>query len=169
MEIPVLRWWRHRNLRARLTVATTAGLALALLAAGIALRGTLRSSLTRGLDETARQEAQAVVALEAARPLPDPVPVVGGAITVQVLSSQGQIVNASYGADRLIPLLPPAQARANARDGRAMLLDGRPLGIPYLLGVVAVPGPHGQTVVAAIDSDQVGASVAALTRALIVG
>ena len=54
------------------------------------------------------------------------VPVVAGTLTVQVLGPGGRIVDASPGADRLVPLLPPAQAAEAAMTGRAVLLDGRP-------------------------------------------
>ena len=41
------RWWRRRSLRARLTIITTAGLAVALVVAAMLLRVTLRASLDR--------------------------------------------------------------------------------------------------------------------------
>jgi len=163
------RWWRRLSLRARLTTATTAGLALALAAAALLLHSTLRSSLIHGLDSTARQGARGVAALADAHHLPNPVPVATGTLTIQVLDSSGRILHASPGADRLVPLLPPPQAAANARDGRAVLLDGRPFGIPSRLWVVAVPAAGGQTVLAAVDFDQVDRSAATLTRALQVG
>src|SRR5215467_458928 len=162
-------WWRRRSLQARLTMATTAGLAIALLAGAMLLRGTLRESLQNGLDNTARQGAREVAVLADANRLPDPVPVAAGTLTVQVLAPDGRITHASPGADRLVPLLPPQQARADARDGRAVLLDGRPFGIPYLLRVVAVAGRHGETVLAGVDFQTVNSSATALGRALIVG
>src|SRR5690348_14486944 len=121
-------------------MTTTVGLAVALVAGAMLLRGTLQATLTRGVDNTARQGGQEVVALiNGNQPPPDPVPVVAGTLTVQVLSADGRIVNASPGADRYVPLLSPAQAASLARTGRAMLLDGRPFDIPYLMRVVAVP------------------------------
>ncbi len=166
---PAPSWWRRRSLRARLTVATTAGLAIALLCGAMLLRSTLRESLVRGLDSTARQGAREVAALADKHHLPDPVPVAAGTITLQVLNQEGRIIDASPGADRLVPLLPPSEAAADAGSGRAVLLDGRPFGIPYLLRVVAVPADHGQTVLAAVDFQQVNGSVVTLTRALQVG
>jgi signal transduction histidine kinase len=166
--MPAPRWWRRRSLRARLTVTTTAGLALALLAAALLLRGALHASLTRSVDGTARQGAREVAALADAHRLPDPVSV-AGTLTVQVLNARGRIVDASPLADRLVPLLPPSQAAANARTGRAVLMDGRPFDIPYLVRVVAVPARDGEVVIAAVDFDQVNDSVAVLTRGLLVG
>jgi len=168
--LSVPRWWRRRSLRARVTVTTTVGLAVALVAAAMLLRSELRASLTSGVDSTARQGAREVAALaNSNRPLPNPVPVVAGTLTVQVLGPGGRIVDASPTADRLVPLLPPAQAAAAARNGRATLLDGRPFGIPYLMRVVAVPASGHEIVLSAAAYSQVDDSMMALTRALLVG
>jgi signal transduction histidine kinase len=166
---PVAAWWRRRSLRARLTVITTAGLAVALLAGAALLHVTLRDSLTRGLEGTARQAGRQVAALADAHRLPATVPVAAGTLTVQVLNGRGVIVSASPGADRLVPLLAPVQAHAAARTGEPVLIDGRPFGIPYRLLVVAVAASGGQTVLAAVDFAQVRASVVTLTRALTIG
>jgi signal transduction histidine kinase len=170
VNLSVSRWWRRRSLRARLTVITTAGLAVALVAGALLLHATLRASLIRGVDSTARQSAQQVAALDDAHRLPDYVPVAAGApVTVQVLDPRGNIVKASPNADRLVPLLPRVQAVAAARTGRAITLDGRPLDIPYLMRVVAVRTRGGDIVIAGVAFDQVTASVVAVTRALFVG
>ena len=163
------RWWRRRSLRARVTLASTAGLALALALAAVLLSGALRVSLIRSLDNSARQGAREVAALADAHQLPDPVPVVPGTITVQVLSSNGRIVNVSPDADRLVPLLPPAVAAANARDGRAVFLNGRPYGLPDTVRVATAATTGGGTVIAAVAYNQVGESLATLTRALLIG
>ena len=102
--LSVPRWWRRRSLRARVTVTTTVGLAVALVAAAMLLRSELRATLTSGVDSTARQGAREVAALaNSNRPLPNPVPVVAGTLTVQVLGPGGRIVDASPTADRLVP------------------------------------------------------------------
>jgi signal transduction histidine kinase len=148
---------------------TTVGLAVALVAGAMLLRGTLQASLTRGVDNTARQGGQEIVALiNGNRPPPDPLPVVAGTLTIQVLGPHGRVVDASPGADRMVPLLPPAQAATLARTGRAVLRDGRPFGIPYLMRVVAVPANGGQTVISAAAYTEVRDSMTALGRALIV-
>ena len=163
------RWWRRRSLRARVTLASTAGLAVALFAVALLLRAELRASLSDGLDNTARQGAREVAALADAHRLPDPVPVAAGTITVQVLNTEGRIIDASPGADLLVPLLPADEAAANARAGRAVVLAGPPYGLPSQVRVVTVATRGGDTVIAAVASDQVGDSVAALTRALLIG
>ena len=169
MTFSVSRWWRRRSLRARVTMATTVGLAVALLGGALLLRHALLASLTREVDGTARQGGQEVAALADGNRLPDPVPVVAGTLTVQVLGPGHRIVDASPGADRLVPLLPPAQAAAAARTGRAVLLDGRPFGIPQEMRVVAVPASGGRIVLSAAAYSEVRDSTVALSRALIVG
>jgi signal transduction histidine kinase len=165
--ISVPSWWRRRSLRARLTIVTTAGLAVALVVAAAAVWVILFSSLIHGLDNNARQGAQQVAALADAHRLPSPVPVAGSGVTIQVLDSSGRIVDASPTADRLVPLLPPAQASANARSGRAVLLNGRPYGIPSELRVVAVRAPRtGYTIIAAVSFSSAIDSVKALSHAL---
>jgi signal transduction histidine kinase len=163
------RWWRRRSLRARVTLAATAGLALALFGVALLLRAELRTSLSNGLDNTARQGAREVAALADAHRLPDPVPVAEGTITVQVLNARGRIVDASPGADLLVPLLPPGQAAANARTGRALVMAGPPRGLPGEIRVVTVATGGGETVIAAVAADQERNTVAALTRALLIG
>jgi len=162
-------WWRRRSLRARVTLASTAGLALALAAAALLLSSALRLSLIRGLDNSARQGAREVAALADAHRLPDPVPVVPGTITVQVLDARGRIVDVSPDADRLVALLPRAVAAANARDGRAVFLNGRPFGLPDTVRVATAATRGGGIVIAAVAYDQVGDSLATLARALIIG
>ena len=163
------RWWRRRSLRARLTLITSAGLALALTAAAVLLVNALRVSLIRGLDDSARQSALEVAALIDQNRLPDPVPVAPGTITIQVLDAQGRITDVSPGADRLVPMLPPAQAAAAARTGQARMLPGPPLGLPSLLRVVAVAASGHQVVIAAVSYTQASDSLATLAKALIIG
>ena len=163
------RWWRRRSLRARLTLVTSAGLALALAAAAVLLVNALRVALISGLDDSARQGAVEVAALIDQNRLPNPVPVAPGTLTIQVLDAQGRITDVSPGADRLVPMLPPAQAQAAARTGQARMLPGPPLGLPSLLRVVAVGASGHQVVIAAVSYAQASDSLATLARALIIG
>jgi signal transduction histidine kinase len=162
-------WWRRRSLRARLTLITSAGLALALAGAAVLLVNALRLSLVRGLDDSARQGAVEVAALIDQDRLPDPVPVGSGTITIQVLNAQGRITDVSPGADRLVPLLPPAQAREAARTGQGRMLAGGPLDMPAPLRVVAVGANDGQVVLAAVSFAQASDSITTLARALLIG
>jgi signal transduction histidine kinase len=162
-------WWRRRGLRARLTLAAAAGLALALAVGAVLVVNVLKASLTRGLDDTARQGAREVAALADAHRLPDPVPVADSTLTIQVLNARGRIIHASPGADRLVPLLSPAVAAASARSGRAWLLAGAPYGIMAPLRVVAVPASGHQIVIAAVSYAQVSGSVATMVQATLIG
>ncbi len=163
------RWWRRRSLRARLTLVTSAGLALALAAAAVLLVGALRVALIHGLDDSARQGAVEVAALIDQNRLPNPVPVASGTLTIQVLDAQGRITDVSPGADRLVPMLAPAVAQAAARTGQGRMLAGPPLGLPSLLRVVAVPASGHQVVIAAVSYTPAGDSLATVARALIIG
>jgi signal transduction histidine kinase len=162
-------WWRRRSLRARLTMVTSAGLAVALALAAVLLASALRLALIDGLDVSARQGAVEVATLLNQGRLPSPVPVPPDTVTVQVLNSRGLIVNTSPGADRLVPMLPPAQARQAARTGQAAMLAGPPLGLPSVLRVVAVPARGQHVVIAAVSFASARDSLATLARALFIG
>ena len=162
-------WWRRRSLRARLTLTAAAGLAVALAGVAVLLVSTLGVTLDRGLDNSARQTGREVAALVDANRLPNPVPVAAGTAVVQVIDAHGRIVAASAGADRLVPLLPPAQAAMAARTQTGILLDGRPYGLPESLRVAAVPGRRGETVIAAVSYDTVHDTLATVARALVFG
>jgi signal transduction histidine kinase len=163
------RWWWRRSLRARLTLVSSAGLALALAAAAVLLLNALRVSLVRGLDDSARQGAVEVAALIDENRLPDPVPVASATLTIQVLDARGRITDVSPGADRLVPLLPQAQAKAAARTGQARMLAGAPLGMPSPLRVVAAGASGGQVVIAGVSYAQASDSLTTLVKALLIG
>jgi len=169
MASGVAGWWRRRSLRARLTLATSAGLALALALAAVLLVNALRASLIRGLDLSARQGAVEVAALIDQNRLPSPVPVAPGTLTIQVLNGSGRITNVSPGADRLVPMLPAAQAEAAARSGQARTLAGPPLGMPSLIRVVAVGAAGHHVVIAAVSYAEVRDSLATLVKVLAIG
>jgi signal transduction histidine kinase len=164
-------WWRRRGLRARLTLTVSAGLAVALTAAALLLFNALRVSLTRGLDDTARQGADEVAALASAHHLPSPVPVANSTLTVQVLDTQGRIidVNDSPTADRLVSLIPFQAAKSIAASGQAISLAGGPMDIALPLRVVAVRVNGGGVVIAAVSYAQVSDSLTAVGRATVIG
>src|SRR5215472_12161847 len=166
---PLRRWWRRRGLRARVTMTAAAGLLIAFAAADLLLFNTLRVSLTRSIDDSARQGAAGVAALIDANRLPDPVPVAAGTITIQVLDRAGRIVDVSPAADRLVPLLTLAQAAQSARAGSAVLVPGPPYGIPSQLRVTAVAASGGHLVIAAVPYSSAGASLSVMTKALVFG
>jgi signal transduction histidine kinase len=165
-------WWRRRGIRARLTLVVSAGLAVTLAAGALLLFAVLRVSLTRALDDTARQGARQVAALADHNDLPHPVPVANSTLAVQVLDSRGQIIDVAWNpqvADRLVPLLPFTTARSVAQSGRAVQQAGAPFGIPALLRVVAVPTSDGGVVIAAASYAEVSDSLNAVGVAAAVG
>ena len=165
---PVLRWWRRRGLRARVTLTAALGLIVAFTAADLLLFNALRVSLTRSVDDSARSGAVEVQALiNANRGLPNPVPVPAD-ITIQVLNSSGAITNVSSEADRLVPIVSVAQARALAHGGGAMQVRGAPFDMPSLLRVVVVPANGGQLVIAAVPFSEASGSLNVVARALVI-
>jgi signal transduction histidine kinase len=164
----IFRWWRRRGLRARVTLTAALGLIIAFTAADLLLFGALRVSLTRSVDDSARSGAVEVQALiNANRGLPDPVPVPED-ITIQVLNSSGAITNVSSEADRLVPIVSLAQARALADGGGAMQVRGAPFDMPSLLRVVVVPARGGQLVIAAVPFSEASGSLNVVARALVI-
>ena len=163
------RWWRRLGLRARLTVAATAVLAAGLAAGGLLLVGTVGAASVRALDQGALRSARDVAALVDAGRLSDPIPVGGPTRLVQVVDPAGRVRAASAGADRLVPLLPPADL-ANVRPRYLPENRTGPYGSP--LRVVAVPaGPVGdrQTVIVAVGVSEVRDSLRVVRNAVLVG
>ena len=167
---PVLvRWWRRRGLRGRVTLIAALGLLVALIAGDLLLLSTLRDSLTRSVDDTARSGATEVAALINADRLPDPVPVAAGTVTIQVLSPPGRIINVSPDADRLVPIVAPQQAAALADGDTAVLVHGAPFDMPSLLRVAVVRATGGDLVIAAVPYSSAADSLAVVAHALIFG
>jgi signal transduction histidine kinase len=144
------------------------GLAVAFVAVDLLLFNVLRVSLTRSVDDTARQGAAGVVALIDANRLPTPVPVAPD-VTIQVLDSAGQITDVSPDSDRLVPLLSPAHAAAIARNGETTLLNGPAYGMPSLIRVTAVQAADGSLVIAAVPYSSVSSSLSVVAKALVFG
>ena len=89
-------------------------------------------------------------------------------ITIQVLSSSGAITNVSADADRLVPIVSVAQARALAHGGGAMQVRGAPFDMPSLLRVVVVPADGGQLVIAAVPFSEASGSLNVVARTLVI-
>jgi signal transduction histidine kinase len=163
----IVRWWRRRGLRARVTLTAALGLIVAFTVADLLLFNALRVSLTRSVDDSARSGAVEVQALIDANRLPTPVPVPAD-ITIQVLNSSGAITNVSADADRLVPIVSVGRARDLAAGNDAMLVRGAPFDMPALLRVVVVPAKDGQFVVAAVPFSEASGSLSVVARALVI-
>ena len=164
----LVRWWRRRGLRARVTLTAALGLIVAFTAADLLLFNALRVSLTNSVDDYARSGATEVAALIEADRLPDPVPVAAGTITIQVLGPFGNITDVSPDADLLVPIVPVDQAQALAASGGAVLVHGGPFDMPSLLRVAVVPAGGGQLVIAAVPFSEASGSLNVVARALVI-
>ena len=164
----LIKWWRRRGLRARVTLIAALGLIVAFAAADLLLFNALRVSLTNSVDDYARSGASQVAALIDADRLPDPVPVAAGTITIQVLDGFGDITDVSPDADRAVPIVPVSQARALADSGGAVLVHGAPFDMPPLLRVAVVSADDGQLVLAAVPFSEASGSLSVVARALVI-
>src|SRR4051812_21984788 len=103
-----MSWWWHLSLRARLMLAAVLALALGLLAGGVALVGVLNFALLRAVNTQALQTADGVAGLVRQHALSNPIPV-SPDMQVQVIDSAGRVLASSATADRLVPMLYPAE------------------------------------------------------------
>ena len=156
------------SLRARLMLLGVTGVAAALAIGSMVLYAVLALAIEQTVDGSARATAADVVAMAEAGTLPDPLPV-SGAQVVQVVDRAGRVVTASVSADRLTPLLRPAEL-ARARRGRVLTVRGARAGITGPLRVVAVPvgpGDRPGTVIVAEQVRDLERSQRVLGRALL--
>ena len=156
------------SLRARLMLLGVTGVAVALAIGSMVLYAVLALAIEQTVDGSARATAADVVAMAEAGTLPDPLPV-SGAQVVQVVDRAGRVVTASVSADRLTPLLRPAEL-ARARQGPALTVQGARAGIAGPLRVVAVPvgpGDRPGTVIVAEQVRDLERSQRVLGRALL--
>ncbi|MGC4876107.1 ATP-binding protein [Micromonospora sp. DT43] len=114
-------------------VGLTVGLALG----GAVLLGALGFLLQRTVDTEAFRTADAVALLAAEDALPDPLPVAGGQVRVQVIDAQGRIRAASIDADRLVPMVRPERLDAGHRQ--RLVVPAERAGLAGPVRVVAVP------------------------------
>ncbi|MEU4644977.1 ATP-binding protein [Micromonospora sp. NPDC023814] len=113
------------------------GVSLGLAVGGLVLLGVLGWSLQRAVDTEAFRTADAVALLAAEDALPDPLPVAGGQVRVQVVDAQGRVRAASIDADRLVPMVPPDRIDAGARQ--RLTVSGERIDLAGPVRVVAVP------------------------------
>ncbi|MEV4524394.1 HAMP domain-containing sensor histidine kinase [Micromonospora tulbaghiae] len=168
------RWVRgplpRLGLRARLLALGVLGLVVGFAFGGALLLGALGWTLQRSVDEEALRTADAVALLTAEDALPDPLPVAGGQLRVQVVDAQGRIRAASIDADRLVPMLGPDELRPGQRQ--RLVVDGRRAGMPGPVRVVTVPAGTPQeprTVLVAKSLTDVRHSLHVVRNLLLVG
>ncbi|MEP7192247.1 MAG: HAMP domain-containing sensor histidine kinase [Actinomycetota bacterium] len=112
------------------------GVALALALGSVVLYAVLTFTLNRTVDDSAFATAQAVSAMVNENTVPDPLPVSGSQV-VQVVSGSGAVVSASISADRLTPLLRPAEL-ARALTGERISILGARAGLSGTMRAIAL-------------------------------
>jgi signal transduction histidine kinase len=130
-----VRWFRRRSLRARLMFIGTGGLAAGLLLGGLLILTVLNYVLVHSLDASSRDTAREVGSLVETNAVPALIPSTGTSL-VQVLDGQQRIRAATAGADRLVPLLRPAEL-ARAEAAKVVVIPGDRVGAQGTLRVVA--------------------------------
>ncbi|GHJ13013.1 MULTISPECIES: sensor histidine kinase [unclassified Micromonospora] len=166
----MIRPLRRLGLRARLLALGVLGLALGFALGGALLLGALGWTLQRSVDAEALRTADAVALLTAEDALPDPLPVAGGQLRVQVVDAQGRIRAASIDADRLVPMLGPDELRPGQRQ--RLVVDGQRVGLSGPVRVVTVPAgtpAEPRTVLVAKSLSDVRHSLHVVRNLLLVG
>jgi signal transduction histidine kinase len=113
----------------RTTVAATLAVGLALASSLVATVIVLRAALTRGVIQTARNEAYGIVLLVRGGNVPNPLPLPRGDLAAQIVSSGGAVIAATPNLRGVGPLIDPsrvpvgglAELRAT-RKARAILI-----------------------------------------------
>ncbi|MGK5739238.1 ATP-binding protein [Micromonospora sp. URMC 103] len=128
------------GLRGRLMAIGVLGLSVGLALGGVVLLAVLEYALQRSIDNDVSRTAEAVARLAAEEALPDPLPVAGGQVRVQVVDAQGRIRAASIDADRLVPMVRPDQLHADRRQ--RLVVSGERVGLAGPVRVVTMPAGH---------------------------
>ncbi|MET8151583.1 ATP-binding protein [Actinoplanes sp. NPDC005259] len=107
-----------------------------LAAGGVVLVATMNFALLRTANTEALDTADAVAGLVDAGTVSDPLPAAPG-VRVQVVDAQDRVRAVSAGADRLVPILYPAELDALA-DGEGRFIPGSRIGLDGRVRVVTV-------------------------------
>jgi signal transduction histidine kinase len=127
---------RRLSLRARLLLVSVVVLAVGLAAGGVLLVAVLNFALLRAVNTEALDTADGVARLVNQGSLSQPIPVSPG-VQVQVVDAQDRVTAVSATADRLVPILYPAELRG-LPDRQGMVIPGDRIGLEGDVRVVAV-------------------------------
>lgn len=157
------------GLRQRLMAVGLTGVVGALVVGGLLLYAAMTTSLNRGVTLQARTTAVAVASLVDEGRLSDPIPV-SSALVVQVIDDRQRVTAASSSADRLTPLVSPAEGRRLLAGGALTVPANRAALAGRLTVVGQAAGPAGARVlvVAAVPTADLDESRAQLRRLLLV-
>ncbi|MFJ7900072.1 ATP-binding protein [Streptomyces sp. NPDC096198] len=171
MRVPVPRWWARRSLRLKLTAAAALMIAAALVGAACLLVVWLRSSLVGGLDQTAFQQAQVIVANLDEGSLPRTLPLTGHVDTaIQVVDATGFVRSGSANLAGDPPLFHFAPSGSGTPDVHTV--HDLPLTGSGTWRAVALPAGTDSdplTVYVALPTAAVDHSLAMLTAGLAIG
>ncbi|WP_204300816.1 sensor histidine kinase [Actinoplanes campanulatus] len=117
-----MRRVKELSLRARLLLVSLAGLVFGLTAGAVLLIAVLGYAQIRAVQSEAMATARGVAALVDQGSLPNPIPVTPG-VQVQVIDENNTVRASSATADRLTPMLSPAEL-AGMRDGEGRKIPG---------------------------------------------
>ncbi len=145
---------RNLSLRWRLITIGVVGMLVGLTGGAFVLYATLAYAVNRTLDNEASAAARDVAAMVDQQRLPNPVPV-SGAQVIQVIDTQGRVVSGSATADRLVPLLRPAEL-ARALAGGTVTVPGSRAGTVGPLRVRAIRAGPADNPVSVLVAVQVG-------------
>ncbi|HEU5267500.1 MAG TPA: ATP-binding protein [Jatrophihabitans sp.] len=159
------RWWTRQSLRARLTLLATALFSFAVITGAVLLLILQRYALTRVLDQSASKTARDIALQVRTGSIPPSVtPTTGGITAVQIVDERDNVLSASAGADKVIPLVPPEQLE-QVRNGERIDVTS-PTGL-RLRVVGRNVGPD--TVLVFTDLSRVDDSLRVLTEAALIG
>lgn len=114
----MIRWWRGRSLRARLTVLATAVLALGLTLGTVGLAVLFTHGRVADLDRQLDSEAVVLAQLVGSDQLTQPLPVPPGSpVLAQVVDTAGTVLASSASAGKVLPLVPAQEASRLAASG----------------------------------------------------
>lgn len=168
----LIRWWRYRSLRARITLLATTIFTVALILAGVILLVTVGKSLLNTLDSSAERTGTDVAALVNSGKLPQQVLAgSGGPSMVQVVDGDNQVIAASPGVDTAVSMVSRDEL-ARLRQGRHLTVSGDRASVDDPIRVVGVPAnarAGDRTVLVGTDLGRVFDSSRLLERALLFG
>lgn len=168
----MIRWWRHRTLRARITLLATTIFSIALILAGVILLVTVGKSLLNTLDSSAERTASGVAQLIREGKLPQEVLASnGGPSMVQVVDANNQVIAASPGVDAAVSMVTHDEL-ARIRQGHNLTVSGDRSSVDEpirVIGVSVTVRAGDRTVLVGTDLGRVFDSSRLLQRALLFG
>jgi signal transduction histidine kinase len=100
------RWWSHRSLRLRVTLLSTAVLAVGLILGSFALADLFVQARVNAVDAVVKSEATTVAALATTGDLPSPLPApAGGTVLAQIIDPAGTVLAATASASRVLSIV----------------------------------------------------------------